>query len=63
MWFQHGGCPIYYAHVLRQALLVQFPHSWIGHLGPVRWPPPDLIIDFLWGTKKVQDYQQPPIPE
>jgi hypothetical protein len=50
MWFQHDGAPTHFAHRVRSWLDNDFPDRWIGHGGPIAWPPhsPDLTPIFLF---------------
>ncbi|XP_056413945.1 membrane cofactor protein-like isoform X7 [Hyla sarda] len=57
---QQDGAPPHYGCQVRAFLDEQFPGKWIGHRGPVEWPPrsPDLTtLDFhLWGHLKAIVY-------
>ena len=59
----HEGAPPHFSRIARQYLNDHFPGMWIGHNGPVAWPPrsPDLNpIDFyLWGHVKNEVYSTP----
>jgi hypothetical protein len=63
MWFVHDGAPPHFSRIARQYLNDHFPGKWIGHNGPVAWPPrsPDLNpIDFyLWVHVKNEVYSTP----
>ncbi|KAJ4429937.1 hypothetical protein ANN_22141 [Periplaneta americana] len=56
MWYQHDGCPAYYAHTARDVLNNNYHGRWIGRAGPINWPArsPDLTSPdfFLWGYLK-----------
>ena len=61
-YFQQDGAPPHYGKIVRNWLDVQFANKWIGHRGPVEWPPrsPDLSsLDFyLWGHVKSLVYNE-----
>jgi hypothetical protein len=49
MWFMHNGTPAHFDRVVRDHLNERFHKRWIGHGGPVSWPPtsPDVTpLDF-----------------
>ncbi|XP_073493604.1 uncharacterized protein [Phyllobates terribilis] len=59
-FFQQDGATPHYGCEVQAFLHEQFPGKWIGHHGPVEWPPrsPDLTpLDFyLWGHLKAIVY-------
>ena len=59
MYFQHDGAPPHYTRHVRVYLNESFPNRWLGHIGPVAWPPrsPDLTpLDYyLWKHVYQQD--------
>ncbi|GFT08897.1 uncharacterized protein TNCV_4104141 [Trichonephila clavipes] len=67
MWFQQDGAPSYYARHVREHLDRTFPNRWIGHGGPVAWPPrsPDLspLDFFLWGAMQASCMTRPSFPK
>jgi hypothetical protein len=62
-WFQQDGTPEHYGEDFRQWLNDTYPGRWIGHGGPIAWPPqsPDLTpVDFfVWGNLKEHVYLVP----
>ncbi|KOC70374.1 hypothetical protein WH47_02877 [Habropoda laboriosa] len=63
MWYQHNGCPAYYAQA-RQVLQRLYHNRWIGRGGQTPWQirSSDLTpFDyFLWGHLKNKVYCEPP---
>ena len=61
MYFQHDGAPPHYTRHVRDYLNESFPNCWLGHGGPVAWPPrsPDLTpIDYyVWCHMKTLVYE------
>ena len=53
MLFQHDGPPAHFHRNACQYLNNAFPQMWIGHNGPVSWPPRSSDMTpldlFLWG--------------
>jgi hypothetical protein len=49
--FQHDGAPPHFCRQVMTYLNQQYENSWIGHRGPITWPPrsPDLtpLVFFL----------------
>jgi hypothetical protein len=39
MWFQHDGALAHFTNVVREYLDETFGNRWIGHGGPITWPP------------------------
>jgi hypothetical protein len=54
------GAPAHWAREVREWMNEQFGGKWIGHGGPIEWPPrsPDLTPPdyFLWGYFKDKVY-------
>ncbi|GBN30394.1 hypothetical protein AVEN_30435-1 [Araneus ventricosus] len=63
MWFMHDRAPAQFSSTIRHFLNATYPARWMGHSGPVAWPPrsPDLNpLDFLfWGHVKPLVYETP----
>jgi len=61
MYFQHDGAPPHYTRHVTEYLNESFLNCWLGHGGPVAWPPwsPDLThLDYyLWGHMKTLVYE------
>ena len=61
-YFHEDGAPPHFALTVRAYLGHTFPGRWIGHSGPLPWPPhsPDLMpCDFwLWGMVKEHVYSR-----
>jgi len=61
MYFQHEGAPPHYTRNVREYLNKSSPNHWLGHGGPIAWPPrsPDLTsLDYyLWGRMKTSVYE------
>ena len=61
MYFQYDGAPPHYTRHVRGYINESFPNRWLGHGGPVAWPPrsPDLTpLDYyLWGHMKTVVYE------
>ena len=64
IWFQLDGAPIHTTKRTKYLLNLQFPGRWMGHLGPIHFPPysPDLTpLDFsFWSVLRTRVYQQRP---
>jgi hypothetical protein len=62
-WFQHDGALAHFINVVCEYLDETFGNRWIGHGGPITWPPhsPDLTpLDFfLWGYMQGVVYETP----
>ena len=60
-YYQHDGAPPHYTRHVREFLNESFPNRWLGHGGPVAWPPrsPDLtpLYYYLWGHMKTLVYE------
>ena len=60
MYFPHDGAPPHYTWHVREYLNESFPNCWLGHGGPVAWPPrsPQLkpLDYYLWGHMKTLVY-------
>jgi hypothetical protein len=61
-YFQQDGAPFHFGFCMRRWLDLQFQGSWIGHRGPVEWPPRSLDLSpfdfYLWGYLKAMVYQK-----
>lgn len=61
-YYQHDGSPPYYTDAVCDYLNAEYGNQWIGHRGPVPWPPmsPDLAPCkfFLWGEVRRLVYAQ-----
>ena len=61
MYFQHDGAPPHYTRRVREYLNDCFPNRWVGHGGPVAWPPRSPVLTpldyYLWGHMKTLVYE------
>jgi len=61
MYFQHDGASPHYTWRVREYLNESFPNRWLGHGGPVAWPPRSSDRTphdyYLWGHMKTLVYE------
>ena len=61
MYFQHDGAPPHYTRHVKEYLHECLPNCWLGHGGPIAWPPRSLDLTsvdyYLWGYMKALVYE------
>jgi hypothetical protein len=53
LWFEHNGAVAHYGEDVQQWLKATYPGRWIGHGGPIAWPPrlpPLTLTDISCGN-------------